>query len=112
MMLSQPRVVCKVHVGQKKPLIEWKIPSDKLSASIKLNCTNEYLQQNYSEIVSQIMNSLHEQNIIEGILLNVIQNDLKANEEEILIAKGQEPIPGKDAVITYYKRSERKPTIT
>lgn len=102
----------KVHVGQKKPLIEWKIPSDKLSASIKLNCTNEYLQQNYPEIVSQIMKSIQEQNITEGILLNIIQNDLKANEEEIIIAKGQDPIPGKDAVVTYYKRSERKPTIS
>ena len=59
----------KVRIGHKKPLIEWKIPSDYMSASIKLNCTNEYLQQNYSEIVSNIINSLHEQNIIEGILI-------------------------------------------
>lgn len=99
-----------VLIGHKKPLIEWKIPLDYLSASIKLNCTNEYLQNNYSEIVSNIINSLHEQNIIEGILLNVIQNELVVNEE-IVIVKGQEPVPGKDAIVKYYKRSERKPTI-
>ena len=29
----------------------------------------------------------------------------------LVIAKGQEPVPGKDAIIKYYKRSERKPTI-
>ena len=100
----------KVRIGQKKPLIEWKIPSDKMSASIKLNCTNEYLQQNYSEIASNIINSLHEQNIIEGILIDVIQNKLMIHEN-ILIAKGQEPVQGNDAIVKYYKRSERKPTI-
>lgn len=99
-----------VRIGQKKPLIEWKIPSDKLSATIKLNCSNEYLQQNHSEIVSNIMNSLQEQNITEGILIDVIQNGLVVNEE-FIIAKGQEPVPGNDAIIKYYKRSERKPTI-
>lgn len=100
----------KVRVGQKKPLVEWKIPENKMAASIKLNCTNEYLQQNYSEIVSQIMNSIHEQNINSGVLINVIQNELVANEE-ITIAQGLEAVPGKDAVIRYFKRSERKPTI-
>lgn len=100
----------QVRIGQKKPLIEWKIPSDYLSASIKLNCSNEYLQQNYSEIVSHIINSLHQQNIIEGILLDVIQNELVVNEY-VVIAKGQEPVLGKDAMIKYYKRAERKPTI-
>ena len=84
--------------------------SDKLSASIKLNCTNEYLKQNHSETVSHIINSLHEQNIIEGILVDVLQNELVV-KEELVIAKGQEPIPGNDAIIKYYKRSERKPTI-
>ena len=100
----------QVRIGQKKPLIEWKIPSDKLSASIKLNCTNEYLKQNHSETVSHIINSLHEQNIIEGILVDVLQNELVV-KEELVIAKGQEPVPGNDAIIKYYKRSERKPTI-
>lgn len=100
----------QVCIGHKKPLIEWEIPSDYMSASIKLNCINEYLKQNHSEIVSNIINSLHEQNIIEGILLNVIQNELVVNKE-LVIAKGQEPIPGIDAIIKYYKRSDRKPTI-
>ena len=39
------------------------------------------LQQNHSEIVSNIINSLHEQNIIEGILVDVIQNELVVNRE-------------------------------
>ena len=56
----------QVRIGQKKPLIEWKIPLDKLSVSIKLNCTNEYLKQNHSETVSHTINSLHEQNIIKA----------------------------------------------
>ena len=63
-----------------------------------------------SEIVSNIMNSLREQNIIEGVLIDVIQNELVINQN-IMIAQGQEPMPGQDAIITYYKRSERKPTI-
>lgn len=100
----------KVHIGQKKPLIEWNISSDQMSASIKLNCTNEYFQQNHSEIISNIMNRLHEQKIIEGVLFDVIQNEL-AVSETIVIAKGQEPVQGKDAIVKYYKRSERKPTI-
>lgn len=100
----------KVRVGRKKPIIEWGITSDKMSASIKLNCTNQYLQQHYSEIVSDIFNHLNQEKITEGILIHVIQNELVVNES-IMIAKGQEPVPGSDAVITYYKRSERKPAI-
>lgn len=100
----------RVHAGMKKALIEWKIDSAKMSASIKLNCTNNYLQENYEDIVFQISQDLNEQHITYGILVNVIQNELMVNEE-IVIAKGEEPVPGQDAVVQYFKRSERKPTI-
>ncbi|MGE7779777.1 DUF342 domain-containing protein [Peribacillus sp. NPDC097264] len=100
----------KIKVGKQKPLLEWKIAEDKLTASVKINCSADYLMNHQSEIVGMILQDLQRENISEGILMHVMQNQLQV-KESIVVAKGIEPVHGTDAVVTYYKRSDRKPAI-
>lgn len=100
----------RVHIGIQKPLLEWKISHDKMKASVRVNCTEEYFKENKQTIISQILNDLRNEKISEGIQMQTIQNELEINQF-ILVAKGTEPIRGLDAVVKYFKPSERKPTI-
>ncbi|MFE4895203.1 DUF342 domain-containing protein [Peribacillus butanolivorans] len=100
----------KIQIGKQKPTIELDIAEDKMSASVKLNCSKEYLKENYSVIMNNILKELQRENISEGILMHILQNGLRI-KDSIVIAKGTEPVHGKDAVVTYFKRSERKPAV-
>ncbi|WP_141770052.1 DUF342 domain-containing protein [Bacillus sp. OV322] len=100
----------KVAIGELKPEIDWSVSPDLMSASIRLNCTEKDLSENYGDYLSNIMTALHEKGIAEGVLAETLRKGLLA-QQEILIAQGTEPIHGKDAVITYFKRSVRKPAI-
>lgn len=100
----------RVKVGRLKPIAELDIAADKMSASVKLNCSENYLKENQSVIMDNILENLQSENISEGILLNVLQNELRIKDHTV-IAKGKEPVHGKDAVVTYFKRSDRKPAV-
>lgn len=100
----------KIKVGKQKPLLDWNITEDKMTASVKINCSEDYLRSHQSEMVGRILEDLQRQNISEGISMHVLQNELEV-KDSIVVAKGTEPVHGMDAVITYYKRSDRKPAI-
>ncbi|MFE4141552.1 DUF342 domain-containing protein [Peribacillus sp. YIM B13472] len=100
----------RIQVGRRKPITELDIAADKMSASVKLNCSENYLKENYSVIMWNILESLQSEGITEGILMHVLQNELSIKEQTV-IAKGMEPVHAKDAVVTYFKRSERKPAV-
>lgn len=100
----------KINVGKLKPLLEWKITKDKMSASVKINCSEDYLKNHQADLIRTILEDLHQESISEGILMDVLHNQLEV-KNPIVVAKGTEPIHGTDAVVTYFKRSDRKPTI-
>ncbi|WP_285768864.1 FapA family protein [Peribacillus sp. SI8-4] len=100
----------KIPVGRLKPIIELDIAQDKMSAHVKLNCSEAHLKGNYSAIVGDILESLQKENISEGILMEVLQNEL-TTKNQMIIAVGKEPVHGRDAVVTYFKRSKRKPAV-
>lgn len=100
----------RIQVGRQKPIAELDIATDKMSASVKLNCSENYLNENYSVIMGSILESLQCEGISEGILMHVLQNELSIKNQTI-IAKGMEPVHAKDAVVTYFKRSDRKPAV-
>ncbi|MGE7182969.1 DUF342 domain-containing protein [Peribacillus sp. NPDC006672] len=100
----------RVKVGRLKPIAELDIAADKMTASVKLNCSENYLKENQSVIMDNILENLQSENISEGILLNVLQNELRIKDHTV-IAKGKEPVHGNDAVVTYFKRSDRKPAV-
>ncbi|RFU69804.1 DUF342 domain-containing protein [Peribacillus saganii] len=100
----------KVEVGVLKPEVECNLSKDLMTAKIRLYCTQEELDSNYDTYVSKILDLLHYHNVREGIKVEVLQGELEAGKE-ILIAEGVEPVNGEDAVVTYFKRSDRKPKI-
>lgn len=100
----------RIQVGRRKSIAELDIAADKMSASVKLNCSENYLKENYSVIMGNILESLQSEGISEGVLMHVFQNELSI-KDQIIIAKGIEPVHAKDAVVTYFKRSDRKPAV-
>lgn len=99
----------RVHIGEWRPLITLTVSNDEMTAKMKLCCTEEEISNNHEKIVKNILETLHKNRIEQGILINVLQEVVPL--KEIIIATGKEPVDGVDAKITYYKQSERRPTI-
>ncbi|MDB5052437.1 MAG: hypothetical protein JWM44_487 [Bacilli bacterium] len=99
-----------MEIGILKPRVEMVLSKDLLEAKVRLNVTETELKESLSEITSEIIETLEKQNIIEGVLVDVLRSGLKARED-VLIAQGTRPVNGDDATIRYYIMSERKPII-
>lgn len=99
----------RVHIGEYKPFISLTISKDQMSAKIRINCTEQELSENRENIYSKILETLHKNGVKEGIQINAL-NEL-IPQKDLIIAVGKEPENGKDAIITYFKPSERRPTI-
>ncbi|MFJ7405468.1 MULTISPECIES: DUF342 domain-containing protein [unclassified Lysinibacillus] len=98
-----------VEIGRWLPNIEAEIARDKMSASIFIYETHDYIQKNKEKLTEQITDTLASQGIIYGIL----EFDILKIEpgKAFLIAQGTPPIAGIDAQITYLPKPERKPVI-
>ncbi|MCD9022024.1 DUF342 domain-containing protein [Cohnella silvisoli] len=99
-----------VEIGTLKPRVELTISNDLLQVKVKLNVTAAELEESLPEITAEIMEALNAHHITDGLREDVLKSGLKAREE-ILIAQGEYPVHGEDAVINYYVLSERKPVI-
>jgi uncharacterized protein (DUF342 family) len=99
-----------MEIGILKLRVEIVLSKDLLEAKVRLNVTETELNESLPEIVAEILETLEKQNVIEGVLIDVLESGLKAREE-ILIAQGTCPVNGDDATIRYYSMSERKPVI-
>ncbi|TKC19843.1 FapA family protein [Robertmurraya kyonggiensis] len=100
----------RVEIGENLPLICLSVSEDKMEASIVLNCTQADLDDRREFYVGEILKTIHDNKVTEGILVDRLQDGLRP-QQEILIARGVQPIDGKDAQIRYFSLSERKPTI-
>lgn len=97
-----------VEIG-RLPNIEAEVARDKMSASVFIYETHDYIQNNKEKLTQQIRETLNENGIVHGILDFDI---LKAEPgKAFLIAQGEQPIAGIDAQITYLPKPERKPVI-
>ena len=101
--------VSPVEIGRWLPNIEAEIARDKMTASVFIYETNEFMQKNNELLKQQILDVLAEKGIDEGIL----DFDLSMIEpgKAFLIAQGTSPVAGTDAQITYLPKPERKPVI-
>nr|WP_315061316.1 FapA family protein [uncultured Lysinibacillus sp.] len=98
-----------VEIGRWLPNIEAEVARDKMSASVFIYETHDYIQNNKEKLTQQIRETLNENGIIHGILDFDI---LKAEPgKAFLIAQGEQPLAGIDAQITYLPKPERKPVI-
>lgn len=99
-----------IVIGERIPEISLSISQDKMMATLMLACTEDDLRERKEYFVAEILKVLHENQVSDGLLLDVLQGNL-IPQTEIIIAKGTESINGEDAVVTYYTLSDRKPTI-
>jgi len=98
-----------VEIGRWLPNVEAEIARDKMSASIFIYETHDYIQKNKEKLSNQILEKLEDEGIINGIL----DFDISKVEpgKAFLIAQGTPPVAGTDAQITYLPKPERKPVI-
>ncbi|GLC88777.1 DUF342 domain-containing protein [Lysinibacillus piscis] len=98
-----------VEIGRWLPNVDLEIARDKMSASIFVYETPQYMKENQESLVQQILEVLEEQGVVHG----VFDIDLTKIEpgKAFLIAEGTPPVAGKDAQITYLPKPERKPVI-
>lgn len=98
-----------VEIGRWLPNVEAEIARDKMSASIFIYETLEYIQNNHEKLTQQVHETLEEKGIVHGIL----DFDISKAEpgKAFLIAQGEPPVAGMDAQITYLPKPERKPVI-
>ncbi|MDF2722849.1 MAG: hypothetical protein K0Q59_2524 [Paenibacillus sp.] len=98
------------EIGVLKPLIELSVSNDYMEATVRVNATTEQLEENRSAIVKQTVDQLNAEGVCEGVMYDVLSGDLPT-QQDVVIARGIEPQPGRAAEITMFQLSERRPTI-
>lgn len=99
----------KIHIGEWKPLISISISENKMMAKMRIHVTEAQLHSEREKLTADIMEALGVHGIKTGILETAVKQPL-ANKE-FVVAKGEPPITGADAVVHYFQLSDRKPTI-
>lgn len=98
-----------IEIGIWLPSIVIEISRDKMSASLFVYETAEYIKANVQSIQIKVQKLLAEKNIKYGILN--VKPDSIVTAKATLIAQGTPPVQGDDAQITYLELPERKPVI-
>lgn len=98
-----------VEIGIWLPTVTLEISRDKMSASIFVYETQDYVRGNQQKFQADVLKLLEENNIKHGILDIKVESIVSG--KAILIAQGTPPIKGEDAKVTYLQIPERKPVI-
>lgn len=99
-----------VLIGRLRDEIEVSVSSDEMKAYVVVNMTKAQYEAKRSSVPSMIVKALKEVDVCEGILKDALDN--VALVDKTLVAEGVKPIPGKDAVISYFEISEKKPVMS
>lgn len=99
----------KVCIGGIKPRVEVLISADEMEASIVLNITAKEFAEKKILISSEIVEALSKAGVVSG--LDKLFNKPITVQKKIRVAKGTEPVNGKDAVIKYYDIPDKKPLV-
>lgn len=98
-----------VEIGIWLPSIVIEISRDKMSASLFVYETAEYIKENVQSIQKKVQKLLAEDNITHGVLNVQLESIVTA--KATLIAQGTPPVKGEDAQVIYLELPERKPVI-
>ena len=98
-----------IEIGEWLPHVGVEITRDKMTASLFIYETIDYIRQNKTQLEQDIKKLLAENNIVYGVLpLNL---ELVIPGKANLIAQGTPPVKGEDANVTYLEIPERRPVI-
>ena len=98
-----------VEIGSWLPTVTLEVSRDKMSASLFVYETQEYIRANQEKFQADVRKLLQENNINHGILDIKVESIVSG--KAVLIAQGTPPIKGDDAKITYLQLPDRKPVI-
>lgn len=98
-----------VEVGKWLSSLEIEVSRDKMSASLFIYETLDFIRMNQEDLKQQINKALEENHIVYGFLPIHIENIVPG--KALLVAQGTPPVKGNDAKITYLQKPERKPVI-
>ncbi|MEK4229885.1 DUF342 domain-containing protein [Solibacillus sp. FSL H8-0538] len=99
----------KTEIGEWLPTVALEISRDKMSVSLFIHETAEYVRENKQEISEIVRKLLVENSINHGVLSINLESIVTG--KAMLIAQGTPPVKGEDAKITYLEIPERKPVI-
>ncbi len=98
-----------VEIGTWLPPVTLEVSRDKMSASLFVYETVDYIRSNPQKFQEDVLALLKSQNINHGI--QDIKLETVVSGKAILIAQGTPPVKGDDAKVTYLEVPERKPVI-
>lgn len=87
-----------IKIADKMQEIQIVVSEDQLEAYLLVNCSNEELQQNKSNIVRQIKDEMTNQELVFGVLTDALS--YMRGYTSIVLARGMEPIHGDDSIIS------------
>ena len=99
----------KIEIGNWLPGVGIEITRDKMTASLFIYETVDYVREHKEQLQTEIQQLLKDNNIVYGII--PLKLDTITPGKAILIAQGTPAIKGEDAKITYIEIPERKPVI-
>ncbi|MGN7478404.1 DUF342 domain-containing protein [Solibacillus silvestris] len=98
-----------VEIGTWLPSVTLEVSRDKMSASLFVFETVDFIRENQQSFQQDVKKLLEENDIKHGIL--DIKMESIVSGKAILIAQGTPPVKGEDAQIRYLQIPERKPVI-
>jgi uncharacterized protein len=96
-------------VGELKPLAAVSLSKDRMEATVRLNCTEAFLREEFAAVTGQISSQLQGFGVKYAIHEEVLRNI--PVQKDAVIARGLPPQHGSDALVCYFEQSERKPAI-
>lgn len=100
----------KIEFGKLKPPIELIVSSDYLEAKVKIHLDKDTYDLDREKIREEILQLLQNNNVVYGILYDVINKKLTV-QQDIIVARGLLPGKGTDAVIKYLDLPDMKPAL-
>jgi len=101
-----------ISIGTYREEMELLVSSDRLSASVRLNSSDEEFAATDRKIyLDEIVELLRKEGIVYGIEWENILDRIN-NKGYFKVASGQAPENGKDAIISLYKMNDLKPVIS
>lgn len=107
----QQTLTTYIEIGIHLEMVEITVSKDQLQAFATLHLTStEFNDLEKEKLYELILAMAAKENIIFGLDTSFIRERMQP-KEAFIIAEGQIPMPGDDAVITLYQLDEKKPTL-
>lgn len=96
------------EIGKYVPTYQIIVSQDKMKAELYINVTQEEFDENREKYIAEIKETVAKSNVTHGI--QEIPENVQV-KEPLIIAQGQAPVRGANAIVRYIPKPERRPVI-